>query len=328
MKKIKQTHKQSKALTIMLIPDSTAKVRSIHIPYWALSILGIPVLCVLTIMILFQSRSANLQNQLDDATTRLSDALLSVKTENEDIMQEQSLTLRLGNGNRQATDDYKQEIAGLLAKIDDIDSIKYGIIKVFKDIDALDIPFRFDEKTLSGGAFRATGGAYTGDIEETINELNVTLSNKMEDMQALGNLAEEAQALFTACPAGWPVNADNVTSEFGYRVNPLTDQGMEWHNGIDIDVPYGSEVYATAYGVVTFAGWDSSGYGHLVIIEHDYDYSTYYAHNSELLVTVGDEVSRGQLIALSGDSGRSTGAHCHYEVRFDTISQDPREYLN
>ena len=100
------------------------------------------------------------------------------------------------------------------------------------------------------------------------------------------------------------------------------------HEGIDLPAPIGTGVYATAYGVVSFAGWNSGGFGFLVIIEHDFDYSTYYAHNSEVLVTVGEEVSRGQRIALSGNSGRSTNPHCHYEVRNNGLPQNPRGYLN
>lgn len=331
MKRIKGTHKQLKSLTIMLIPNSTAKVRRIHIPYWAFSILGIPILCILAITILFQSQANNLESQLAHTAMRLSEtnmenstlneSLVSVKSEYANMQQEQALTMLQDN-------EKEQKIVELLAKVEAIDNIKYGIIKVFNDIDALDIPFHFDEKTLSGGTFRAAGGAYSEDIGDIITELDITLAGKMGDMQALAHLAEEADGLFIALPSGWPVKSEEIVSEFGYRVNPITNQGTEWHSGIDIAVPYGTEVYATSYGVVTFAGWNVDGYGNLVIIEHDYDYTTYYAHNSEVLVKVGEQVVRGQLIALSGDSGRSTSPHCHYEVRFDTLPQDPREYLN
>ena len=145
-------------------------------------------------------------------------------------------------------------------------------------------------------------------------------------MQALHILAGDLETYFRALPTGWPVTSREVGSEFGNRVDPF-GQGLEMHEGIDINVPVGTEVFATAYGVVAFAGWHTGGYGFLVIIEHDFDFTTYYAHNSELLVTAGEEVSRGQAVALSGNTGRSTSPHLHYEVRNNGIPMNPRGFL-
>lgn len=110
-----------------------------------------------------------------------------------------------------------------------------------------------------------------------------------------------------------------LTSRFGYR-------GREFHEGIDIAVPWGSNVYAADGGVVEFVGW-LGGYGKLIIINHQNGYKTYYGHLSRFLVSPGQKVAKGQLIAKSGSTGRSTGPHLHFEVRKNGVPQNPLAYL-
>ncbi|WAM31750.1 peptidoglycan DD-metalloendopeptidase family protein [Caldicellulosiruptor naganoensis] len=110
-----------------------------------------------------------------------------------------------------------------------------------------------------------------------------------------------------------------LTSRFGYR-------GRGFHEGIDIAMPWGSNVYAADGGVVEFTGW-SGGYGKLIIINHQNGYQTYYGHLSKILVSPGQKVAKGQLIAKSGSTGRSTGPHLHFEVRKNGVPQNPLRYL-
>lgn len=107
--------------------------------------------------------------------------------------------------------------------------------------------------------------------------------------------------------------------------------GRRWgrsHQGIDIAGSYGSNVVASDGGTVIYAGYNSSGYGNLVKIDHGNGYVTYYGHNSSLCVSVGDKVYQGQVIAKMGSTGRSTGNHCHFEVRVNGTAVDPMNYLN
>ena len=97
------------------------------------------------------------------------------------------------------------------------------------------------------------------------------------------------------------------------------------HTGVDISVPTGTPVVATMAGRVIYSGWSNVGYGYLVVIQNG-DYQTYYAHNSQLLVQPGDVVQAGQTIALSGNTGNSTGPHVHYEVRYRGRPVDPCLY--
>ena len=98
------------------------------------------------------------------------------------------------------------------------------------------------------------------------------------------------------------------------------------HNGVDLACPTGTDVVAADGGTVTFAGYKGT-FGYLVIIDHQNGMETYYAHNSELLVEEGDKVYQGYHIAEVGSTGRSTGPHCHFEIRVDGVPQDPMEYL-
>jgi len=117
---------------------------------------------------------------------------------------------------------------------------------------------------------------------------------------------------------GWPV-AGPVTSGFGSRWGRM-------HDGIDIGVPVGTPVHAAAAGTVIYAGW-MSGYGNIVVIDHGNGLSTAYAHNSQLIVGQGASVGKGFVIALSGNTGHSTGPHVHFEVRLNGSPVDPLGYL-
>lgn len=97
--------------------------------------------------------------------------------------------------------------------------------------------------------------------------------------------------------------------------------------GVDIANEANTPIRVTADGIVTYAGWEAGGYGRLVAVEHGYGYSTRYGHCCRVEVKVGDEVKQGQIIGYVGTTGRSTGCHCHYEVRIHGIPVDPEKYL-
>ncbi|WP_050932100.1 M23 family metallopeptidase [Aestuariivita boseongensis] len=127
-------------------------------------------------------------------------------------------------------------------------------------------------------------------------------------------------------PFAMPVkSAFRFTSGFGYRRDPKTG-GRRMHNGTDFAGAHGTNIYATADGVVTHAGWQS-GFGRLVKIQHDFGIETLYAHNSNLRVRKGQRVSRGDHIADMGNTGRSTGTHLHYEVRVGGRPVNPMIYI-
>jgi murein DD-endopeptidase MepM/ murein hydrolase activator NlpD len=118
----------------------------------------------------------------------------------------------------------------------------------------------------------------------------------------------------------WPLEATAIGSPYGTRQGRL-------HEGIDLPAPIGTPVFAAGDGQVIYAGDGIRGYGNLIVLQHEGDLLTVYAHNSQLLVGQGDKVTAGQRIALVGQSGRATGPHLHFEVRSGQIPQDPVSYL-
>lgn len=118
------------------------------------------------------------------------------------------------------------------------------------------------------------------------------------------------------------------TGLFQWPVLGYITQGYWYgHRAIDIGVPVGTAVLAADGGFVSFAGWTDVGYGYLVVIDHANGFATYYAHLSNIYVTAGQAVERGQVIAASGNTGWSTGPHLHFEIRYYGVQQNPRAYL-
>jgi len=126
-------------------------------------------------------------------------------------------------------------------------------------------------------------------------------------------------------PSTSPVDRGYLTSKFGVRADPWTGK-RRMHHGQDFGVLTGTPVYATADGVVKSRN-SHTGYGKTLVINHGYNTKTVFAHLNRYLVKPGDEVKRGDLIAYSGNSGRSTGPHLHYEVRINNVPVNPRHYF-
>ena len=124
-------------------------------------------------------------------------------------------------------------------------------------------------------------------------------------------------------PFGYPVDSE-IESTFGWRIHPIL-RISDFHSGVDIPAPKGTEIKATANGTVVESGW-LGGYGRMIKIQHSDDYSTLYGHCSELLVKVGDTVERGQVIALVGSTGTAWYHHVHYEIREKDKAIDPEKF--
>ncbi len=125
-----------------------------------------------------------------------------------------------------------------------------------------------------------------------------------------------------ATPLAWPLSGTRVLSAYG------VPRGARLHKGIDLDGDRGQPVYAAEAGTVLYAGATMRGYGKTVIVDHGDGLTTLYAHNSDLLVRVGDRVDRGATIARVGRTGNASGHHCHFEVRRDDVPVDPMRYLS
>jgi murein DD-endopeptidase MepM/ murein hydrolase activator NlpD len=145
-----------------------------------------------------------------------------------------------------------------------------------------------------------------------------------DSLQAVTEYLTRQKDRLAAAPSLWPTEG-HVTSRFGPRTSPFTGQ-LQHHTGIDIAAPSGTPIRAPADGIVTFAG-SLPGYGHAVVLTHGFGFKTFYGHNQRNHVSKGQEVKRGQVIALVGSSGYSTGSHLHYEVLLNENPQDPFKYI-
>ena len=142
------------------------------------------------------------------------------------------------------------------------------------------------------------------------------------DLAEIRTLSSNKLAVNEMC---MPIRSTNVTSEFGYRTNPITGN-YAMHSGIDIGANTGDKIYAALGGTVVKAK-ESYDYGKFITIDHGDGLVTIYAHCSKLLVEVGERVEKGQVIALAGSTGWSTGPHLHFEIRVNGIRIDPQYYL-
>lgn len=156
---------------------------------------------------------------------------------------------------------------------------------------------------------------------EEVNKFALAAEQETQDiLERLG----EKRALLASTPTRIPT-LGYITSDYGVRINPY-DSRRKMHEGIDIANRYGADIVAPADGIVKFAGV-KPGYGKIVIIDHANGIETRYAHNSKIDVKVGERVKRGQTIAAVGNTGHSTGPHCHYEVHANGLPVDPCWYI-
>ena len=141
----------------------------------------------------------------------------------------------------------------------------------------------------------------------------------------ISNLINNKEKLLLATPAIQPVSnkdLNRIASGYGYRIDPIY-KTVKFHAGLDFTAPQGTPIYATADGVVKTAGFSDGGYGNHVVINHGYGYETLYGHMYRIKVRAGKRVRRGEIIGYVGNTGKSTGPHCHYEVQKNGQKLDP-----
>lgn len=186
-----------------------------------------------------------------------------------------------------------------------------------------------DPSTLIAGAkqtFASQGGPFVlanstmahfppaAELEATISRLD----RQLDRWHAL-------QKLLRVLPLSAPLDEFRLSSGYGVRVDPV-NRREAWHDGVDLSAPLGTPVYATAPGTVVFAGW-RGGFGRMVEIDHGVGVRTRYAHLQEISVKKGQAVKNRQEVGLLGTSGRSTGAHVHYEIRYQDSAEDPIRFI-
>ncbi|MBR2214222.1 MAG: peptidoglycan DD-metalloendopeptidase family protein [Selenomonadaceae bacterium] len=297
--------------TIKIIPAQGETVRSINLPGYALK-MGLVFLGLMLVL----------------GAASLGHTLYSLI--HEERLAEEADELRLVNGIQQ------EQLLQLAERVNTLQGREEELIRLAEEIRRLSAGSSDAEKEEAAGG---QGGPYP-QVKADVNSLNETLSfmennltKQRERLQALhSEVRAERDKFFALRSAGfsavgsttpsiWPASGV-VTSPFGYRWG-----GTDYHPGIDIANDLGTPIVATADGVVTVAGWNAGGYGNMVDIDHGGGVMTRYGHASQVIVSAGQQVRRGQVIAFMGSTGFSTGPHVHYEVHVGGQVVNPVSYL-
>jgi murein DD-endopeptidase MepM/ murein hydrolase activator NlpD len=187
--------------------------------------------------------------------------------------------------------------------------------------------FRFSELPGRGGAVSSIPAQdlSMAEFNRQLDQLSRQMENRTDYLGILESQLFDATVKKKLIPTIPPVDGGWSASSFGWRIDPFTGM-LAMHEGVDFPVDVGTPIFAAAGGVVTFAG-PHYQYGYMVEIDHGNDFTTRYAHCSKLLVKEGDVVQRGSKIAESGSTGRATGPHLHFEVRYRGVAQNPVRFL-
>lgn len=294
--------------TLMLVPHQGEAVVKVRIPVKAIKY-SVVTVCVVTILM----------------TGAIVNYRHTVKTANADKSELQHL--------RELTSSQNQEIeqlAGKTAKLQE-DMTRLNVL----DSEIRKLLNSDELKTSRSGVIRPTPPKHEGhggpavkpqaaEIDSVLDTLKNVAEVREQSLEELKGALTELNARLAVTPSIWPAEGD-VTSRFGWRQSPW-GMGSDFHPGIDIANHYGAPVVAAADGEVIYSGW-IGGYGKTVEIRHGNGISTLYGHNSELAVSVGQYVKKGQLIAYMGSTGISTGPHVHYEVRVNDTAVNPAKFL-
>lgn len=188
--------------------------------------------------------------------------------------------------------------------------------------------FDFDTEPAFGGPeepHQSGSAVVIPDLVSAMQDLDSQLSNRESQLTVLESMLMDQNLNDRVYPQGRPVKSGWMSSYFGKRTDPFTGK-LANHRGVDFAGKEGAEVVAVAAGVVT---WSATryGYGEMVEINHGNGYATRYAHNSRNLVSVGEEVSKGQVVALMGETGRATGPNLHFEVLKEGRRVNPVKFI-
>ena len=188
--------------------------------------------------------------------------------------------------------------------------------------------FRFGEVPGRGGAVSTLSPPHDlslGEFSQQLDTLSKQMENRTDYLGIVESTLFDARVKKKLMPTITPIDASWNASSFGWRIDPITGQHA-LHEGIDFIADVGTPIFAAAGGVVVFAEYHSQ-YGKMVEIDHGNDFITRYAHASKLFVKVGEVVRRGRKVAAVGSTGRSTGPHLHFEVRYKGVAQNPGRFL-
>lgn len=245
-------------------------------------------------------------------------------SEHDVAVEQQSQVKEAVRQSRNAINALNSKVAEIQAKAIRVDALGKRLVALAR-LDKGE--FDFDNVPAQGGP---PGPMLAEDVEladfiKSLERLSVHLDDRVDQLSVLETLNINALLKNEAIPAGRPVRSGWLSSPFGNRSDPFTGKQAK-HQGVDFAGKRGSDILVVAGGIVTWSG-ERYGYGKMVEVDHGNGYVTRYGHNEENLVGAGATVKKGQIIALMGSSGRSTGPHVHFEVLRHGLPVNPEKYV-
>lgn len=241
-------------------------------------------------------------------------------------LQEQRDTItEIRQGSEDTLDALAIRIAQMNARVIRLDALGRRLTDM-ANID--DGEFDFDSDPALGGPeepMMAGSNVAVPEVVDAMQSLGQQLNSREAQLSVLESVLMNQNLKERVYPQGRPVGSGWISSYFGKRTDPFTGKPAN-HTGVDFAGKHGAEIVAVADGVVTWSA-DRYGYGVMVEINHGNGYATRYAHNSENLVAVGDEVRKGQVVALMGETGRATGPNLHFEVLHKGSRVNPVKFI-
>lgn len=303
--------KEPKSFSLIIVPNSK-NVRQVSFPKW------LPKFIILLIILSIVATGYLLNSYLN----LKEDYIVTIN--NLDALKKKNYDQKL------EIDNLKQKTAEIEEKLKSISELQETVRNMvgLKQSETVNESSATVSTSRDGGTINRSSvilNTHLNDIEKHMEDLSKLLDQSQEDLSNLIGDVEQRLKYLDAKPTLTPAPG-RISSGFGYRKNPF-GRNREFHSGIDIANNYNTKIVASGSGIVTFAGYNG-GLGKVIVISHGYGYQTIYGHNNKILVKVGDKVKKGDVIALMGSSGRSTGPHVHFEIRYYGKAVNPNTVLD
>lgn len=302
-------------MNIILVSSQFAKARSITLTRMHL-FLAIVSLCALFVGAVLTAQYAIVRLQPGSISNELRSWLASAQA---DEQQKQQAYLH------ESLDTMAKNLGQMQARLLRLDTLGARLVKI---TGMKPQEFSFEQAPAQGGPYLPAApqaDMSLASMNEQLVSLSSLLGDRSDKLVALETLLMQNSLNKRLLPSVAPITEGWYSSNFGWRIDPFTGKNA-MHEGVDFMVQAGTPIYASAGGVVVYADYHPQ-YGNMVEIDHGNDIVTRYAHASKLLTKVGAVVRRGQEIAKVGSTGRSTGNHLHFEVRYKGLAQNPVRFL-
>jgi murein DD-endopeptidase MepM/ murein hydrolase activator NlpD len=311
--------------TIMIVPEKTTQIRKILVPAWVVRLAAVAIAVIFVLVGVMVANYGYVMSQVGENN--------ELKTENRRLRQ----SVQVFKGKMSTLESAMERVKTFSTRLKVITGSedRGGVAALMKSIPDSSAntgtPKEIPSEVAAIEAELDPRDPEHLELQARYQELDLKITSlTSESLELEQNLQDQYEhlvdqkAFLAALPTRKPA-IGYYTSGFGTRRAPFGGK-VKMHEGVDIANHPGTPIKSTADGVVTFAN-TKAGYGQTVIIDHGYGLQTWYAHTRKVLVKSGQKVRRGDTVALLGNTGRSTGPHCHYEVRVNGIPVDPLSYI-